>query len=199
MATSKLNAENFAALSTNFKGIILVYTAANGAQTAQHFFGADYEIKSGLKGKALEDDKFRVWKNVVMTFWAVKAEEMKLREDNDGIRSKLRATTPSSIIFHDDKGNNVIAYQLDQSVWAKIGLVPTKKDFERTARDYKKAIHAATRASFDALGFRLELPKEDKDEKAVDKALEKATAEAGKENNVQPAKAEKPAKEAVAA
>ncbi|MDR2005347.1 MAG: hypothetical protein LBQ74_20175 [Prevotella sp.] len=182
MATSKLNAEQFAAQGSNFKGIILVYTAANGAQTAQHFFGADYEIKSGLKGKAIEDEKFRVWRNVVMTFWSVKAEELKLREDNDGIRSKLRATTPSSIIFHDDKGNKVVSYQLDQSVWAKIGLVPTKKDFERTARDFKKAIHAATKASFDALGFRVDLNA--KGINTVDEVLNKVAQEVQAENAV---------------
>ena len=51
-------------------------------------------------------------------------------------------------------------FDLEESVWAKIGLVPTKKDFERTARDYKKAIHAAAKASFDALGFRVALPRE---------------------------------------
>jgi len=187
MATSKLNAVQFAALSSGFKGIMLVYNGANDTQTAQHFFGADYEIKSGLKGKALEDDKFRVWKNVMLTFWSVKAEELKLREDNDGIRSKLRATTPSTIIFRDDKGNMVVSYALDQSVWAKIGLVPTKKDFERTARDYKKAIHAATKASFDALGFRLDLnaPIEFK----VDEILEKVSTEAGQELVAEPVEA----------
>jgi hypothetical protein len=182
MATSKLNAVQFAALGSSFKGIILVYTAANGAQTAQHFFGADYEIKGGLKGKAIEDEKFRVWKNVVMTFWSVKAEESRLREDNDGIRSKLRAATPDSIIFHDDKGNKVISYQLDQSVWAKIGLVPTKKDFERTARDYKKAIHAATKASFDALGFRVDLNA--KGINTVDEVLDKVAQEVQAEETV---------------
>ena len=87
-----------------------------------------------------------------MTFWAVKAEEIKLREANDGIRSKLRATTPCAVIFRTEKGETVKRFDLEESVWAKIGLVPTKKDFERTARDYKKAIHAAAKASFDALG-----------------------------------------------
>ena len=51
-------------------------------------------------------------------------------------------------------------FELEESLSAKIGLVPTKKDFERTARDYKKAIHAAAKASFDALGFRVALPRE---------------------------------------
>ncbi|WP_206759854.1 hypothetical protein [Dysgonomonas sp. GY75] len=123
-----------------------------------------------------------MWKNVVMTFWSVKAEESRLREDNDGIRSKLRAATPSSIIFHDDKGNRVTSYQLDQSVWAKIGLVPTKKDFERTARDYKKAIHAATKASFDALGFRVDLNA--KVINTVDEVLDKVAQEVKAEGTV---------------
>ena len=127
----------------------------NEKETAQQFFGADYEPKDKT-----QDEIFRVWKNVVMTFWAVKAEEIKLREANDGIRSKLRATTPCAVIFRTEKGETVKRFELEESVWAKIGLVPTKKDFERTARDYKKAIHAAAKASFDALGFRMALPRE---------------------------------------
>ena len=42
-------------------------------------------MNTGVKGKALEDETFRVWKNVVKTMWETKREEMKLREDNDGI------------------------------------------------------------------------------------------------------------------
>lgn len=159
MATSKLNAEQFANLVNGLKGVILVYKSVdregNEKEAAQQFFGADYEPKDKT-----QNEIFRVWKNVVMTFWAVKAEEIKLREANDGIRSKLRATTPCAIIFRTANGETVKRFDLEESVWAKIGLVPTKKDFERTARDYKKAIHAAAKASFDALGFRVALPKE---------------------------------------
>lgn len=159
MATSKLNAEQFANLATNFAGVVLVYSSTNKdgetVQTAQHFFGAAYEATDKS-----ENEIFRVWKNVVQTFWDVKVKETALREDNDGIRSKLRASTPTAIIFHTAKGETVKKFDLELSVWQKIGLVPTKKDLERTARDYKKAIHAATKASFDALGFRVELQKE---------------------------------------
>lgn len=159
MATCKLNAEQFANLATNFAGVVLVYKSTNKegleTQTAQHFFGAEYEASDKS-----ENEIFRVWKNVVQTFWDVKVKETSLREDNDGIRSKLRASTPSAVIFKTNKGETVKHFDLEQSVWQKIGLVPTKKDLERTARDYKKAIHAATKASFDALGFRVELQKE---------------------------------------
>ena len=159
MATSRLNSEQFVNLVNGLKGVILVYKSTdrdgNEKETAQQFFGADYEPKDKT-----QDEIFRVWKNVVMTFWAVKAEEIKLREANDGIRSKLRAATPCAVIFRTEKGETVKRFELEESVWAKIGLVPTKKDFERTARDYKKAIHAAAKASFDALGFRVALPRE---------------------------------------
>lgn len=159
MATCKLNAEQFAALKENFAGIVLVYETTNKegviTRTAQQFFGAEYEAADKT-----EDEMFRVWKNVVATFWSVKQKETDLRADNDGIRSKLRASTPAEVIINTANGERVKRYELLESVWQKIGLVPTKKDLERTARDYKKAIHAATKASFEALGFRLELPKE---------------------------------------
>ncbi|GAK37824.1 MULTISPECIES: hypothetical protein [Bacteroides] len=168
MATCKLNAEQLANLATNFAGVVLVYKSTNKdgveTRTAQHFFGAEYE-----PADKSQDEVFRVWKNVVATFWAVKQKETDLRADNDGIRSKLRASTPTEIIFQTKNGERIKRYELEESVWQKIGLVPTKKDLERTARDYKKAIHAATKASFDALGFRVELPKE------AEKPIEKVT------------------------
>lgn len=173
MATSKLNAEQFANLSSNFAGVVLVYNSTNKdgetTSTAQHFFGADYEPKDKS-----QDEIFRVWKNVVETFWAVKSKETVLREDNDGIRSKLRASTPTAIIFKTNNGETAKRFDLEQSVWQKIGLVPTKKDLERSARDYKNAIHRATKASFDALGFRMEFAKEA--EKPSEKPATKTTA-----------------------
>ena len=126
MATSRLNSEQFVNLVNGLKGVILVYKSTdrdgNEKETAQQFFGADYEPKDKT-----QDEIFRVWKNVVMTFWAVKAEEIKLREANDGIRSKLRATTPCAVIFRTEKGETVKRFDLEESVWAKIGLVPTKR------------------------------------------------------------------------
>lgn len=178
MATCKLNAEQFANLNSNFAGIVLVYKSTNKdgvtTETAQHFWGAEYEAANKT-----QDEVFRVWKNVVATFWAVKQKETDLRVDNDGIRSKLRASTPAQIIFNTANGERIKSYDLVESVWQKIGLVPTKKDLERTARDYKKAIHAATKASFDALGFRVELPKEA--EKPVETIAQTESAEASAE------------------
>ncbi|NDV80803.1 hypothetical protein [Bacteroides sp. 51] len=156
MKTVKFNATQYAELARTLTGTILVYTTQDGKESAQQFFGPEFE-----PADKSENEIFRVWKNVMATFWSVKAEENKLREDNDGIRSKLRASTPSSVIFRTAKGETVKSYQLDESVWARIGLVPTKKDFERTARDYAKAIHRAAKASFDALGFRIMLAKEE--------------------------------------
>lgn len=160
MATTRLNSEQFANLLNELKGVVLVYKSVdregNVRESAQQFFGEGFEPKNGT-----QDEIFRVWKNVVITFWSVKAEELKLREANDGIRTNLRATTPSAIIFRTDQGQTIKRFDLEESVWAKVGLIPTKTDFARTARDYKKAIHNAAQASFDALGFRVALPKED--------------------------------------
>lgn len=167
MATSKLNADQFENLENSAKGVLLVYTSQDGKKTAHHFLGADYEPVDKS-----QNEVFRVWKNVLITFWTVKKEELKLRESNDGIRSKFRASTPTEIIFRANNGDTK-RFPLETSVWSRIGLVPTKKDFERTERDYKKAIHAAAKASFDALGFRVALPK---DEKVEDKNEAPVTA-----------------------
>lgn len=150
MAISKLNADQYANLASTAKGILLVYAGKEGKDTAMHFFGADYEPKEGV-----QDELFRVLKNLVAVHWDVKTAEAKLREANDGIRSKLRASTPARIIVRNDKGGTIKQYDLDQSVWARIGLMPTKKDLERSARDQKTYQHNATKAMMDALGFRL--------------------------------------------
>ncbi|MDR1716507.1 MAG: hypothetical protein LBS20_11750 [Prevotella sp.] len=183
MATTKLNAEQFFALGAKAAGILLVYAGKEGKDTAQHFFGDDFVPKNKS-----ENELFRVWKNIVKTMWETKREELKLREDNDGIRSKFRASTPTRIIIRNAKGELVKSYELDESVWAKIGLVPTKKDIDKlvSSRDYNKAIHAATKASFDALGFRVDLNA--KPVNTVEEALDNAVKEA--EAELQPAPVE---------
>lgn len=157
MATCKWNSEEYAALENSSKGVILVYTDAKGKKSAQYFFGEGY-----VPANKTQDAVFKVWRNVVATFWNVKHVELGLRKDNDGIRTKLRASTPSEIIFRAENGD-VKRFQLEFSVWSKVGLIPTKKDLERLskARDLKEAIHRAAKASFDALGFRVQLAKEE--------------------------------------
>ena len=133
MATSKLNKEQYANIGS-FAGIMLVYNSTNKdgelVQTAQHFFGADFE-----PADKSDNEIFRVIKNMVATMWHTIAEEKKLRADADGIRSKFRATTPAEIIICEKSGNRIKKYDLTDSVWARIGLVPTKVDLEKSIRN----------------------------------------------------------------
>lgn len=170
MAISKLNAEQFANMAVNAAGVIFEYAGKDGKNTGMHFFGADYEATART-----QDEMFRVLRNVVTTFWEVKTKEALLRESNDGIRSKLRAGTPYRLVIRTSAGDTVKVFDLDASVWARIGLMPTKKDLERSARDRKKYIHHATKALMDALNFRVELPK-DTEQPAEQVAAESAAA-----------------------
>ena len=151
MATSKLNKEQYANIGS-FAGIMLVYNSTNKdgelVQTAQHFFGADFE-----PADKSDNEIFRVIKNMVATMWHTIAEEKKLRADADGIRSKFRATTPAEIIICEKSGNRIKKYDLTDSVWARIGLVPTKVDLEKSNRDFQKTIHAAAKAIRNAMNF----------------------------------------------
>lgn len=151
MATSKLNKEQYANIGS-FAGIMLVYNSTNKdgelVQTAQHFFGADFE-----PADMSDNEIFRVIKNMVATMWHTIAEEKKLRADADGIRSKFRATTPAEIIICEKSGNRIKEYDLTDSVWARIGLVPTKVDLEKSNRDFQKTIHAAAKAIRNAMNF----------------------------------------------
>ena len=177
MATSKLNKEQFANIGT-FAGIMLVYNSTNRdgetVQTAQHFFGKDFE-----PADKSDNEIFRVIKNMVATMWHTIAEEKKLRADADGIRSKFRATTPAEIIICDKSNNRIKRYDLTDSVWARIGLVPTKVDLEKSNRDFAKTIHAAAKAIRDAMNFAPNLAgleKAEKSEKSA-KTAKSATTE----------------------
>ncbi len=192
MATSKLNKEQYANLS-GFAGIMLVYNSTNKdkelVQTAQHFFGADFEPADNS-----DDEIFRVVKNMVATMWHTIAEEKKLRQDADGIRSKFRATTPAEIIICDQNRNRIKKYDLTDSVWARIGLVPTKVDLEKSNRDFAKTIHAAAKAIRNAMNFAPNLAKmqEKPAEKPAEVVAETAqpTAEKPASRRGRPAKTE---------
>lgn len=167
MATSKLNKEQYANLSA-FAGVMLVYSSVNRdceiVQTGQHFFGKDFE-----PADKTDDEIFRVIKNMVATMWHTIAEEKKLRQDADGIRSKFRATTPAEIIICDKSHNRIKHYDLTDSVWARIGLVPTKVDLEKSNRDFAKTIHAAAKAIRNAMNFAPNLAGLEKAEKPAKK------------------------------
>ena len=117
MATSKLNKEQYANIGS-FAGIMLVYNSTNKdgelVQTAQHFFGADFE-----PADKSDNEIFRVIKNMVATMWHTIAEEKKLRADADGIRSKFRATTPCGN-HHLLRSREIVSRStyLTDSVWA---------------------------------------------------------------------------------
>ncbi|WP_289764485.1 hypothetical protein [uncultured Duncaniella sp.] len=186
MATSKLNKEQYANLSA-FAGVMLVYSSTNRdgemVQTGQHFFGKDFE-----PADKTDNEIFRVIKNVVATMWHTIAEEKKLRQDADGIRSKFRATTPAEIIICDKAHNRIKHYDLTDSVWARIGLVPTKVDLEKSNRDFAKTIHAAAKAIRNAMNFAPNLASIEKAEKPAKKntinaegVASVATAETAKE------------------
>ena len=130
-------------------------------QTAQHFLGKDFEPADNS-----DDEIFRVIKNVVATMWHTIAEEKRLRQDADGIRSKFRATTPAEIIICDKNRNRIKHYDLTDSVWARIGLVPTRVDLEKSNRDFAKTIHAAAKAIRNAMNFAPNLASLAKAEKA---------------------------------
>ena len=174
MATSKLTKEQYANIGT-FAGIMLVYNSTNRdgetVQTAQHFFGKDFE-----PADKSDNEIFRVIKNMVATMWHTIAEEKKLRADADGIRSKFRATTPAEIIICDKSNNRIKRYDLTDSVWARIGLVPTKVDLEKSSRDFAKTIHAAAKAIRDAMNFAPNLAGLEKAEKAEKSAKTAKTA-----------------------
>jgi hypothetical protein len=154
-AITRLNSVQFEAMNVNeMVGVTLVYKSVN-RDGETHFSGLNFAGDEYTPKDKTQDEIFRVWKNVVATFWTVKAIEAGLRVDNGGIASKLRAGTPAEIIVRTSDGKTSKRWDVENSVWSRIGLIPTKKDQAGAMRDFKKKIHVATKASFDALKFRL--------------------------------------------
>lgn len=152
---TRMNSVQFEAMNVNeMVGVTLVYKSVN-RDGDTHFSGLNFAGDEYTPKDKTQDEIFRVWKNVVATFWTVKAYEAGLREDNGGIASKLRSGTPAEIVVRSSDGKVVKRWDVEGSVWSRIGLVPTKKDLDCATRDFKKKIHIATKASFDALKFRL--------------------------------------------
>ncbi len=122
MATSKFNADQFAHMNQNSAGIIFVYAGKEGKDTAVHFFGPEFEATAKT-----QDEILRVVRNCLLEQWQSKAKEIALKEDNNGIATKYRASTPAAIIINSAKGERIRNYDTSASSFAKFGFVPTKK------------------------------------------------------------------------
>jgi hypothetical protein len=151
---TKLNTKQFeAANQSELKGVTLVYKSTNKDgethESAVNFAGEGYTPANNT-----QDEIFKSWKNVIQTFWSTKMLEAGLRTDNGGIATKLRNTTPAAIVVRTNNGKTARRWDVEASIWQRIGIVPTKRDMEEANRDYKKKMFKAAKASFDALQFR---------------------------------------------
>ena len=150
---SRLSAAQFENLTNNAEGVTLVYRSINRDgeihESAVVFTGEEHTPKNRK-----QDEIFRVWKGVVTTFWNAKILEASLKKDNGGIAVKLRSSTPAAIIVRCADKKEAVRWDVEGSIWQRIGLIPTKRDMEECAREYKKKTFKAAKASFDALNFR---------------------------------------------
>lgn len=138
MATiTRYNSVQFSEVSNNqLAGVALVYRSVRKDGTA--------------------DEVFRVWKNAIKIHWDAKRSEAGLKVDNGGIAVKLRASTPAEIIVRKTDGKTVLRWDAESSIFARVGIMPTAKDLQELTRDYKKKMHKAAKASFDALKMKFE-------------------------------------------
>lgn len=157
MATiTKYNSVQFSEVSNNqLAGVALVYRSVRKdgtvTETCIHLGGAEFVPENGTA-----DEIFRVWKNAIKLHWDAKRLEAGLKVDNGGIAVKLRASTPTEIVVRKADGKTMLRWVSDSSMFARIGIMPTTKDLQELARDYKKKMHKAAKASFDALKTKFE-------------------------------------------
>ena len=134
-------------------GVALIYrsTHKDGTTTTTciHFGGEEFLPQNGSAKEA-----FRVWKNTIKLHWDAKRLESGLKKDNGGIATKLRTTTPAEIVIRKANGDTMFRWSVESSIFARVGIMPTAKDLEELNRDYKKKMHQAASASFNALKTR---------------------------------------------
>ena len=177
MSISNWSASQFENMnSNNLRGVTLVYARIN-AQGERHESAVNFQGENYTPKNCQQDEVFRVWKNVVQTFWKAKITESDFRKSNDGIRIKLRSTTPTEIIVRTENGETK-RWNIEASIWKKIGLMPSQKDMEECVREFKKKMHRAAKASFDALNFRANFDNSVLPEIAEDNATEVVIEEA---------------------
>lgn len=156
MAITKYNSAQFSEVSNNqLAGVTMVYRSVrkNGdiVETAIHFGGKGYVPETGADAKETEVNLFRVWKEVLTVFWNARYDCAVLQKDNSGITSKLRATTPTEIVVRYTDGSVAFKWIAADSTYARVGIVPGSKELKMKRNDYKKHIHKASVASFNAL------------------------------------------------
>lgn len=156
MSITRYNSVQFSEVSNSqLAGVALVYrsTRKDGTitETCIHLGGADFVPENGTA-----DEIFRVWKNAIKLHWDAKRSESGLKVDNGGIATKLRASTPAEIVVRKQDGKTAFKWIAEDSIFARVGLMPTAKDLQELARDYKKKMHKAAKASYDALKTKFE-------------------------------------------
>lgn len=157
MATiTRYNSVQFSEVSNNqLAGVALVYRSVRKdgtvTETCIHLGGAEFVPES-----TTADEVFRVWKNAIKIHWDAKRSGAGLKVDNGGIAVKLRASTPAEIIVRKTDGKTVLRWDAESSIFARVGIMPTAKDLQELTRDYKKKMHKAAKASFDALKMKFE-------------------------------------------
>lgn len=156
MAITKYNSTQFSQVpNKQLAGVTFMYRSVrkNGdiSETAVHFGGADFVPELGADAKETECNLFRVWKQVLTIFWNARFDCNLLYQDNSGILSKLRATTPTEITVRYADGGVAYKWLHADSAYARIGIVPGTRELQLKRNDFKKCIHKAAVASFNAL------------------------------------------------
>lgn len=150
MIISKYSSVQYSEVSNSqLAGVTLAYRSErkNGiVESAIHLGGADFVPENGT-----EREVFRVWKNTLKLHWDAKRVEKGLKVDNGGIATKLRATTPTYIVVRLNNGETIFRWDSSESIFARVGIMPTQKDLDELEREYKKKLHKAAMASMNAL------------------------------------------------
>ena len=151
----RFNNAEFSAMSDNLLGVTLIYRSIRKdgtlSESCINLTGDDFVPMDNS-----EEESFRVWKNTIKLHWDAKRTESPLRQDNGGISIKLRSSTPAEIRVCNSKCELVYFWKQSDSIFSRIGIMPTKKDLEELIRDYKKKMHKAAKASFDAIRLKFE-------------------------------------------
>lgn len=165
MAITKYNATQYAETRKNqLIGVTFVYRSTNQKTGAITETGLNFSGEKYVAADKTEMALFRVWKEVLTVFWNARYDAAILQKDNSGISSKLRASTPAEIVVRMADGSAAFTWYAEDSAYSRVGIVPGSRELGMKRNDFKKHIHKAAVASFNALKGKISFTCKDESE-----------------------------------
>ena len=107
------------------RGIIFEYTGGTGKTSAVQLHGDGFTPVDGKTTSV-----FHAFRNAVALYWVCRKWELKLKDSNTGISTKLRAN-PTRILIGLEDGTTAFEWDSVTSILERVGLLPNSSELNK--------------------------------------------------------------------